>query len=145
MKKFITLMTIAMVAILATSCGASKYSTAVSNDPYEAVGEGYANDPNEAKNMAFTYAVAEIERKSGVSVVDETHSTYQQKQNGVTKHDSSSAVHQIRTLSDGTLVDLVVSYKPISYRKCRQHGVTDGYEATVRVDPANVNTHVVSE
>lgn len=141
MKKYITLLTIMMVAILATSCGTSKY-VAVSNDPYEAVGEGYANDPNEAKNMAFTYAVAEIERKSGVNVVDETKSTYQQKQTGVAKHDSSSAVHQVRTLSDGTLVDLVVSYKPISSRKCRQHGVTDGYEATVRVSPENVTTYV---
>lgn len=138
-------MTIAMVAILATSCGASKSATLVSNDPYEAVGEGYANDPNEAKNMAFTYAVAEIERKSGVYVVDETNTSYQQKQNGVAKHDTSSAVHQIRTLSDGTLVDLVVTYKPISFRKCRQHGVTDGYEAVVRVSPSNVNTHVVSQ
>lgn len=141
MKKFITHIAIALLVFMAFSCGTSKYAT-VSNDPYEAVGEGYANDSNEAKNMAFTYAVAEIERKSGVSVTDETQTSYQQRQTGVAKHDSSSAFHQIRTMSDGTLVDLVVAYEKLSYRDCRRHGTTDGYRATVKVSPENVNTRI---
>lgn len=144
MKKIFTFLTIMLVAIMTVSCGTSMQAS-LTNDPYEGIGIGYANDPMEAKNIAYTKAVGEIQRKSGVSVVDETQYRYDQKQNGTIVHDNSSTTHMIRTLSDGTLADVVISYKQMPNRELRRFKVAYGYEAKVKVAPENVNSRIVNE
>lgn len=137
MKKFLTILAIAIVSALAYSCGASK---TIENNPYKVTATGYANDQNIARQKAIAAAQGEIMQKFHVVASLETDSNYNQNQTGSRSIDKSNYSQETRTYSEGTIDNMVVEIKPIPRWKCRPHKY--GYTVTVTVNPENIQSRI---
>lgn len=138
MKKFITILTIVAAAILMVSCGAA--TKTYTNDPYEARGEGFANNKDRAWDIAYMNACEKVMSKFKSEFVIENQMKYKQTQTGYRGTDNSVTTIQIRSTSDGALYDIVVTKeKPVSWWRCRPYRY--GYELAVKVNPSNIKAY----
>jgi len=131
-------MTILLAALVCYSCGvANKEYT---NDPYEASGEGFANNKDRAWDIAYMNACEKIMRKFKSEIVSENTTVYNQNQSGYRGTDIQKTTIKIRSTSDGALYDVVVKKeKPMRWWKCRPYRY--GYELAVTVNPSNIKAY----
>lgn len=99
------------IVVLAVSCAATLN---LSNDPFVGEGHGASEIPNEngiaiAKERAYSEACADIARKCGAEVSDNTNRTYSSTSNGKGKaKDMLSYGSTVSTKSRAVINDIVV-------------------------------------
>ena len=107
MKKFLNVILIIAVLIAASSCGASKRIT---NDPYTGYGVGSSYDENIAREIAYTNAVDEINRKHVRNAHDEAYKDYASSTNARGKQTENLRYDiSLKQVSNSNLNDIVVT------------------------------------
>ena len=137
MKKILTILAIAFTTVLMSACGAS--SKMLTNDPYTVTATGFANNDNDAWKIAVAEAKGKIMDEFKSEVVSETQKTYTQTQSGLSGRDKSTYSIQVRTLADGSISDVVINAKKLSWWRCRPYRY--GYEVTAKVTPSNIESY----
>ena len=133
MKKFITLLTIAMVAILATSCGTSKNAT----QTYAETGYGRSNTDEftaEMQGRGNVSALIAVSNNQDVHVSNQSKTVQRSNGNSV-REDKTQTIEYVIT-SDAHIEGVEYESKDMSKRD--RNGKTFGRVVTAKVNDNNV-------